>query len=152
MNNKVRILRLAKMFSETTDIDHPMTMVKIREYLREQGCIVDRHTLTDDIKVLSEEGYPIEYTRSSRKEYYIENRLFEVEELRMLMDAITCDQAISSEKRALLANKIKRLTSNHYAKLLEYDVAAKEKQPGNVGLFAGEEYTDTVNDESVDKE
>lgn len=127
MNNKVRILRLARMFYRLTDINHPMTMGDIREYLRAQGCVVDRHTLTDDIKVLSEEGIEIEHNRTSRNEYYLENRLFEVPELRILLDAVASYRFISPEKSNLLAQKIKSLTSEYNEELLTYDASLAEK-------------------------
>lgn len=56
--------------------------------LEEQDIKCSRETLYSDIKALNENGFEICCNRSSFNEYHIEDRGFDVPEIRILIDVV----------------------------------------------------------------
>lgn len=80
--------------------------------------------IRDDIKELSvHDTYLIERQDETGKKYFSQqNRVFETNELRTLIDAISSVRSIDPSHKDRLINKIKRLTSNSIAKSLNNQI------------------------------
>ena len=84
---KLKYVIILEILRQETDADHPMQTNTLLKKLEEQGIECSRETLYSDIKALNENGFEIFCNRSSSNEYYIEDRGFDVPEIRILIDA-----------------------------------------------------------------
>ena len=109
---KLRVLLLLKHLMDYSDADCAISVPEIVAFLKARGFNASRKTLKDDIDSLILAGYEILEGRSGRfKSYYIEDRIFEVPELRMLADAVSSSRFISAVKSDELIDKLSMLTS-----------------------------------------
>ena len=85
---KGRLLFLAKYLMEQTDDQNAVTVEDLIRVCEEQGYTVNRNTLRNDISILTAADMDIISERDGKsKAYHVGTRLFEVAELRMLVDA-----------------------------------------------------------------
>ena len=84
---KLKYVIILEILRQETDAYHPMQTNTLLKKLEEQGIECSRETLYSDIKALNENGFEIFCNRSSSNEYYIEDRGFDVPEIRILIDA-----------------------------------------------------------------
>ncbi len=91
------------------------------EKLKEQGVVCQRQTLYDAIDTLNENGYEIICHRGIWNEYYIEDRSFDLPEIRILMDAVQAANFITPKKTEVLIDKIAALGGSHRAELMKQD-------------------------------
>ena len=117
---RLKILYLYKILFEQTDENHYMTMPQIINTLKEDyGITVARKALYQDIEALREFGVDIVLERSNNAGYSIVNRDFEMPELILLADAVTCSRFFTPKKANDLVNKLKQLCSTHEAKMID---------------------------------
>ena len=90
LENRTRILRILQILQTETDQEHPITIVEIIGVLKERQ---------QDIAAMIEAGYPVVAVRSTQNRYYIEDRLFDLSELKLLVDAVESGKFIT-QKRA----------------------------------------------------
>ena len=87
--------------------------------LAELGIHTDRRTIAKDITVLNEQGYEVMQTKLSKQNaYYIEDRSFNLPELKILIDAVQAASFITEKKSADLISKIAALGGSHQAEIL----------------------------------
>ena len=86
---KPRLLVLSKMFYERTDEQHPMDTFQILKYLERNGVSANDKTLRSDIKLLKELGTDIVTVPGRPNKYFQGARLFEIPELKLLIDAVS---------------------------------------------------------------
>lgn len=128
LDNKERILKLMEIFREQTDEENELTIDDIVEQFRmKYGSDVklNRNSLKDDIEHLIESGFDITINQEKDglpKYYSHQYRLFELYELRMLIDAVASARFITKEETKQLIGKIKELTSIHHAKKLHNEI------------------------------
>ena len=67
-------------------------------------------TVQKDIAFLIDTGYPIEVVRSTQNRYYMTEQLFELPELKLLIDAVESGKFITAKKSRILAEKLTTLT------------------------------------------
>ncbi|MBQ7377675.1 MAG: WYL domain-containing protein [Clostridia bacterium] len=122
-NQKLKILYLAKIFAERTDVEHPMTMPEIIRALDAYGVEAERKSLYDDFSALRRYGFSVESCQSGKATgYYLEERQFELPELKLLVDAVASSKFITRKKSEDLIAKIASLTSVHEARQLSRQV------------------------------
>ena len=123
-NQKAKLLYLARILSQQTDQEHPMTIARMMDLLQAQGVDVrDRKSLYDDLETLRVFGMDIEKQREGRSVgYYVAGREFELPELKLLVDAVQSSRFITHNKTNQLIRKVESLASVHQARQLQRQV------------------------------
>ena len=122
-HQKLKMLYLAKIFSEETDDQHALTMAEIIEKLSRCGVNADRKTLYLDFDELRDFGMDITAEQVGRNCYYhLGNRDFELPELKLLVDSIQAATFITDKKSNELIHKLEALVSKYEAKQLQRQV------------------------------
>ena len=110
--NKGRILFLQQYMLEHTDDERSVSTDELIHVYEEHGYKANRHTIRDDIAVLNEYGVEIIGERQGNgKAYHIGTRLFELAELKMLVDAVSSSRFITKAKSDVLIEKLTKLTN-----------------------------------------
>lgn len=115
-NQKQKLLYLLKFFYEETDQEHTLTVNKIIEKLEHNGISAARRSIYDDIRTLQDFGVDIVMRKSKTCEYFLASRLFEMAELRILIDSVQSSRFITKKKSESLIKKLKGLTSKPQSK------------------------------------
>lgn len=135
-NQKLKILYLAKIFTENTDENHPMTMSEIIAALASYGISAERKSLYDDFENLNFFGLDICRTEGKIPGYFNASGSFEIAELKLLIDAVESARFITPKKTAQLISKIQQLTSRYNAHNLNTQVyAANRVKTSNEQIF-----------------
>ena len=122
-NQKLKMLYLAKIFMEETDDLHALTMPEIIAKLSAYGVNADRRTLYLDIEELRRFGLDIIAVREGRYYYYhLGERLFELAELKLLVDSVQSAKFITNKKSKALIQKLESLVSKYEGKKLQRQV------------------------------
>lgn len=122
---KLKILYIMKALLERTDEEHPLSVKNISDMLDEYGICVERKTVYDDIETLKIFGMDIVNRRQKPSGYYMASRMFEVPELKFLVDAVQSSRFITQKKSAELIKKLERMASIYDAKNLQRQVIIK---------------------------
>ena len=140
---KARLLVLTKMFYELTDENHPMDTFEIIDYLVEHGVPANTKTLRSDIKLLKDQDIDIVTVSSRPNKYFLGARLFEMPEIKLLLDAVASSRFITKSKSKELARKLTSLTSDNQKKqLVRHMYTTGRIKPGNENVFY---YVDLIN-------
>ena len=135
-STKKRLLLILELLYKTTDESHPVSTVDITDYLDEKGFQIDRKTLRSDLRLLISMGYDIVVVKSSPNRYFWGERIFEIPELKMLLDAVSSARFISETKSKQLAKKIMSLAGMQQREQLKRHVRAIGKtKADNKGLY-----------------
>ena len=110
-----RILLLLKILYEQTDENHPMSVSEILCFWKEQGINASRKSVYSDISLLEHAGVDIICIKSTQNRYFIGSRLFELPELKVLVDAVESSHFITSKKSRNLIPKLGQLTNSAQA-------------------------------------
>lgn len=122
-NQKLKMLYLAKIFSEETDDSHSLTMPQIIEKLSACGVNADRKTLYQDFEELRNFGLDIIAVKIGRDCFYhLGNRDFELPELKLLVDSVQSAKFITDKKSKALIKKLEALVSKYEGKQLHRQV------------------------------
>ena len=119
---KLKLLYILKLLSERSDQDHPLAMDAIISYLDSNGITAERKSIYTDIEALRVFGIDICMTKSRPMGYYIENRDFELPELKLLVDSVQSSQFITEKKTLQLIRKLEKLCSAHEAQQIRRQV------------------------------
>ena len=85
--NKSRILYIKRFLEENTDENHPATIADIVNYLSGKGIPASRQTVAREIEEPTDAGMDIICTAGRPGGYFVGGRLFELPELKLLIDA-----------------------------------------------------------------
>ncbi len=122
-NQKLKILYLAKILNENTNDDNGITMPQIIEKLESYGISADRKTIYMDIEELRNYGMDIlSEKRGSHYYYFVGSRLFELAELKLLVDSVQSAKFITEKKSKELIKKLGELASKQDASQLNRQV------------------------------
>ena len=116
--NKGRILSLLTYLYRYTDEENPSSTNELIKELSARGYAANRKTVKDDIDVLVSAGFDIITVKSSGNSYFLGERLFELPELKLLIDAVSSSKFISRNKSMELIEKISGLASENQSKYL----------------------------------
>ncbi|WP_374721008.1 helix-turn-helix transcriptional regulator [Peribacillus tepidiphilus] len=128
LNNRERLLKLMDILREYTDEEHQLTLEEIMDKFRQAygpDLTLNRNSLREDIEHLIESNFDITVNQKKEgmpKYYSHQYRLFELYELRMLIDAVASARFITKNETRQLIGKIKKLTSVHHAKKLHNEI------------------------------
>ena len=120
-NQKLKILYLMKILLEKTDEENTMTVNEMIAELDKYGIAAERKSIYDDLEALRHYGIDITSRKTRTTDYFVGNRLFELPELKLLVDAVQCSKFITHRKSNELINKIESLASKYQAMLLHSD-------------------------------
>ena len=114
--------------------EHPVSVVDSLKFWESEGIHADRKSVYGDIAVLKEFGLDIVCRRERQNLYFIGSRLFELPELKLLVDAVGASHFIIKKKSADLLRKLSTLTSREEATQLDrpiyMDGTAKQDNEG----------------------
>ena len=128
LETRTRILRILQILQAETDRDHPITIVEIIRELKERWNLdTYRITVQQDIEAMIASGYPIVVVRSTQNRYYIQERLFNLPELKLLVDAVESGKFITKKKSRVLAEKLTTLASVHDAGDLKRNISLADR-------------------------
>ena len=140
---KPRLLVLSKMFYELTDEAHPMNTFEIIDYLSEHGVPANNKTLRSDLKLLKDMDIDIVTVPGRPNKYFLGARLFEMPEIKLLLDAVASSRFITKRKSKELSSKLISLTSGNQRKqLVRHMYTTGRVKPGNENIFY---YIDLIN-------
>ena len=116
LGSKGRVLFLRKFLEEHTDDDHFITTEELIKLYEKNGYKAQRQTIADDVAVLISSGFEVIVNQIARNKtktnaYHIGARLFELPELKLLVDAVSSSRFITAEKSELLISKLSQLTN-----------------------------------------
>ena len=138
---KLALLRILQILEQYTDSDHPLKHDDIVNKLYSLYSItVERKAIGRNISLLQDAGYDIETTK---KGSYLNSRLFEDSELRLLSDSILASQHITVSHSKDLIEKIASLSNKYFKSHIKniYSVNDWNKSE-NVALFYNVEIID----------
>lgn len=116
----LRLVYLYQILLKYTDAEHPLTTPEIRKLMMEKyGIFMHRTTVTTDIELLQSAGYEIISRRSRMKQYYVDANVFELPELKILIDAVESSKFITEKKSRALVQKLISMASEANAKKLK---------------------------------
>lgn len=122
-NQKLKLLYIAKIFSEKTDEEHGISVQEIIGFLNQYEVNADRKTIYLDIGELRHFGMDIVSEQKGRNVYYrLANRDFELPELKLLVDSVQSAKFITERKSRELIKKLEALVSIYDAKQLQRQV------------------------------
>lgn len=124
-NQKLKILYIMQILQERTDRDHPISVKDIISVLASYGISVERKTVYDDIETLRAFGMKIGSRRGRIAGYYLEERTFELPELKFLMDAVQSSHFITRKQTQRLIKKLEGLASAPQARKLQSQIFAE---------------------------
>ncbi len=120
---KLKLLYLAKIFSEETDDAHGLTLPQIAEKLESYGIKADRKTLYQDFEELRQFGYDLIREQVGHDTiYFLGARDFELPELKLLVDSVQAAKFITDKKSHELIHKLESLVSRYQAQQLQRQV------------------------------
>lgn len=113
---KLRALYLLKILYERTDEDHPLSTSELIRIMEEEYDLhVYRTTIASDIDNLEQFGIDIYTIKTVQNKFFINNRLFDIPELKLLVDAVKSSRFITEKKSKELVNKLIMLASKNKA-------------------------------------
>lgn len=124
---KLKILYLLDILEKYTDEQHPVSMNEILRRLKLRGIQAERKSIYDDIAVLNAYGLQVKNRRGAQGGYYLCSRLFEMPELKLLVDAVQASKFITVKKSEELIKKLESLTSKNKAIELQHSVIMRER-------------------------
>ncbi len=120
---KIKLLKLLELLRQETDEQHPMTTNEICRRLNEMNISCDRRTLATDVQTLNEQGYEVQSCQVSKaKGYYINDRSFNIPELKVLIDAVEASHLLTESKTLELIEKIAALAGSNQAEVLKSSI------------------------------
>lgn len=122
-NQKLKLVYLLKILEEHTDSEKGLTMSEIISYLEKYGVSAERKSIYNDFEFLRNAGYDVVMVKKDRNSYYrLNSRLFELPELKLLVDVIATSKLITQKQSEELINKIEKLGSRRQAGELQRSV------------------------------
>ena len=107
VHTRDRIFLIMKMLYEKSDENHPLATNEIMDFLAQNGITVDRKTFREDMNFLIQsEDLDIIRIKSSPNKYFWGERVFEIPELKLLIDAVSAARFISQDKSDDLIKKL----------------------------------------------
>ncbi|PFA70774.1 WYL domain-containing protein [Bacillus sp. AFS015802] len=128
IDNKERLLKLMSILREETDEDHELNMDDIILRFKQtygSDLKLNKNSLKDDLDHLIRQGFDVTINQEKDglpKYYSHQYRLFELYELRMLIDAVVSAKFISKKETKQVTGKIKQLASQQQGKKLHNEI------------------------------
>ena len=126
-NQKLKLLYLMRIFLESTDATHALTIKELSDELAKYEVRSERKSLYDDIEMLRLFGLNICVIRDRQVRYYAGSHTFELAELKLLVDAVQSSKFITEKKSNSLIKKLESLGSKYQAAQLHRQVTVSNR-------------------------
>ena len=113
------LLLLRQYLYRQTDEQHPVSVTDILAFWQQHGIQAGRKSVYTDIELLQNAGMDIVCVKSTQNRYFVGERLFELPELKLLVDAVESSRFITEKKSTALIKKLGHLTSTAQAEQLD---------------------------------
>ena len=128
---KGRLLFLQSFLMDHTDDNNVITTEELLQLYAKNGYKANRSTVRDDIAVLCSFGTDVIVDRVTRNgtktnAYHIGDRLFELPEVKLLIDAVSSSRFITRSKSDLMIRKLLKLSNEQNRKVLMARVPVTE--------------------------
>ncbi len=124
---KQKLFRILEMLMRETDEEHGLSVNEIISRLSNMGIRAERKSLYDDFLVLEELGFPIVKLPYRPPKYTLEERIFELPELKMLVDAVESSKFITAAKSREIIGKLEIFAGVHRAGELSRQVYVEDR-------------------------
>ena len=122
-NQKLKILYILDYLQKNSHEDHPVRASELISMLENQhGIFCERKTIYSDIAALQEYGVDIISLPGKNGGYYIGSRIFELPELKLLIDAVQSSRYLTEKKSRELIEKLCQQCNEQDARLMRRDV------------------------------
>lgn len=121
---KSKILAEYRILLHKSDEAHPINAMEMVRLLAQEGISAERKAIYRDMEVLQDAG--IDLIKGDMG-YYIGSRIFELSELKLLVDAVGASKFISEAKSRELIKKISSLASENEASQLARQVVVPDR-------------------------
>lgn len=112
-SKKLIPLYLQQLFLEKTDKTHYIRMPEILSFLESKGIFADRRTIYAAISLLNSTDFEIVGVQEKGGyKYHHPKRLFNINELKFLIDSVATSKFLTEKKSKELINKVKSLGSS----------------------------------------
>ena len=112
------LLLLRQYLYRQTDEQHPVSVTDILAFWQQHGIQAGRKSVYTDIELLQNAWMDIVCVKSTQNRYFVGERLFELPELKLLVDAVESSRFITEKKSTALIKKLGHLTSTAQAEQL----------------------------------
>ena len=135
-STKGRVLFLERYLQTNTDDQHSVSTDELIEIYTANGFKANRNTIRDDIAILMEAGVDvIQSYKGKQRAYHIGNRIFDLAEVKTLVDAVCSSHFIAAKKSDELIAKLTQLTSIHYRGTLAHSAFAATASVETPNIF-----------------
>lgn len=122
-NQKLKLLYIAQILKDDTDIDHPISTRALIERLEKLDIKAERKSIYSDMECLRQFGLDIEYLPSRADGgYYLASREFELAELKILVDMVQSSRFLTKKKSRELIKKLEGMAGKYDASQLQRTV------------------------------
>lgn len=121
---KLKIINEYQILMEESDEHHQINAIEMTRRLKVRGIPAERKTVYKDMETLIDAGVDVV---KGDKGYYIGSRVFELAELKLLVDAVGASKFISQRKTKALVAKLTTLAGVEEATQLQRQVVVPEK-------------------------
>ena len=121
-DSQLRVLLLLRYLYKHSSEEYPVSVVDILQFWESKGIHTDRKSVYGDIAVLREFNLDIVQRRERQNLYFIGSRLFELPELKLLVDAVESSHFIIRKKSADLIRRLSTLASQEQVQQLDRPV------------------------------
>lgn len=126
-NQKQKLFRLLEILMRETDEEHGLSMNDIISKLSEYGISAERKSIYDDFLTLEEIGFYVSHTATKPPKYKLENKIFELAELKMLVDAVQSSKFITAKKSREIIGKLELFAGSHRSRELSRQVYVEDR-------------------------
>lgn len=112
-SKKQLILLVLNELSTNSDANHPLTQTQIAKNISGKQFVCDRKTVCRNIKFLIDMGYRIK-KKEKNKGFYMENRLFSLDEIDFIGTAILDAEGKSLIEKIELSKRVTDLLNKMY--------------------------------------
>lgn len=135
---KEKIFRILEMLMRESDDAHGLSVNEIIERLDELGIKAERKSIYTDFLVLESLGFPVIKLSVRPPKYTLENRIFELPELKMLVDAVESSKFITAGKSREIISKLEIFAGIHNSHKLSRQVYVEDrvKTQNNASLYS----------------
>ena len=105
-NQKLKILYIYDYLLKNSHENRPVKAAELIDMLEKKGISCDRKTVYSDIAALIDYGLDIETVPGRNGGYFVASRIFELPELKLLIDAVQSSRYLTEKKSRELIGKL----------------------------------------------
>ncbi len=127
-NQKLKLLYILQILYKNTDETHSITTNELIEQLDRYGIKAERKSIYSDFAALDDFGLTVEKTtKDGKASYYLADKVFELPELKLLVDIVQSAKFITEKKSNSLIKKIEQFSSKYESNLLQRQVFVADR-------------------------